>query len=169
MIDIEAGNDIVTLLPVTPGGRMLLAASTGKGFICKMEDVVAETRKGRGVVTLKPGARLQVVRLAPAEASDESSAKDQYVAVVGENRKLVIFPMNEIPEMAKGQGVTLQRYKDGGLSDAICFNLSEGLSWTMGGDSGRMRTETDLTQWRVARGAAGRLPPQGFPRNNRFD
>ncbi|MBX4390254.1 hypothetical protein K4H03_29670, partial [Mycobacterium tuberculosis] len=72
------------------------------------------------------------MRLAPTEASDESSAKDQYVAVVGENRKLVIFPMNEIPEMAKGQGVTLQRYKDGGLSDAICFNLSEGLSWTMG-------------------------------------
>ena len=95
--------------------------------------------------------------------------KDQYVAVVGENRKLVIFPMNEIPEMAKGQGVTLQRYKDGGLSDAICFNLSEGLSWAMGGDSGRIRTESDLTQWRVARGAAGQLPPQGFPRNNRFD
>lgn len=169
MIDLEAGNDIVTLLPVTPGARMLLAASTGKGFLCKMEDVVAETRKGRGVVTLKAGARLQVVRPAPPETGDEAMLKDQYVAVVGENRKLVVFPMNEIPEMAKGQGVTLQRYKDGGLSDAVCFRLSEGLSWTMGGDSGRMRTETDLTQWRVARGAAGRLPPQGFPRNNRFD
>ncbi len=169
MIDLEAGNDIVTLLPVIPGGRMLLAASTGKGFVCKMEDVVAETRKGRGVVTLKPGARLKVARVAPSASDDEASRKDNYVAVIGENRKLVVFPLDEVPELAKGQGVTLQRYKDGGLSDALCFRLSEGLSWSMGGDSGRTRTETDLTQWRVARGAAGRLPPQGFPRNNRFD
>jgi topoisomerase IV subunit A len=81
----------------------------------------------------------------------------------------VAFPLNELPEMAKGQGVTLQRYKDGGLADAVCFRMSEGLSWTMGGDSGRTRTENDMSLWRVARGAAGRLPPQGFPRNNRFD
>ncbi len=169
MVDMETGNDVVAAMPAAPGGRLLLAASTGKGFICRMEDIIAETRKGRGIVSLKPGAKLQVVRVAPTDASEEAAAKDQYVAVVGDNRKLVIFPMSEIPEMAKGQGVTLQRYKDGGLSDAVCFPLSEGLSWTMGGDSGRTRTETDLTQWRVARGAAGRLPPQGFPRNNRFD
>ncbi|MGL5838517.1 MAG: DNA topoisomerase IV subunit A [Sphingorhabdus sp.] len=169
MIDIEAGNDILKLLPVFPGGRMLLAASSGKGFLCKMEDVVAETRKGRGVVTTKPGVRLKVVRMAPPATEDELARKDQYVAVVGDNRKLVVFPLIEILEMAKGQGVTLQRYKDGGLSDAICFSLSEGLSWTMGGEGNRTRTETDLSQWRVARGAAGRLPPQGFPRNNRFD
>ena len=168
MIDIEAGNDVLMLLPVVPRARMLLAASTGKGFLCKMEDVVAETRKGRAAVTLKPGASLSVIRLAPPETSDEAALKDQYVAVVGDNRKLVVFPMSEIPEMAKGQGVTLQRYKNGGLSDAVCFRLSEGLSWTMGGEGNRTRTEMDLTQWRVARGAAGRLPPQGFPRNNRF-
>jgi topoisomerase-4 subunit A len=167
MIDIEAGNDILTLMPVVPGGRMLLAASTGKGFVCKMEDVVAETRKGRAVVTLKPGTRLKVVRLLPAAPAE--GGDDRYLAVVGDNRKLVVFPLNEVPEMAKGQGVTLQRYKDGGLSDAKCFRLSEGLSWAMGGEGNRTRTETDLTQWRVARGAAGRLPPQGFPRNNRFD
>ncbi len=169
MIDIEAGNDIVSVFPATANGRMLLAASTGKGFIAKMADVVAETRKGRGVVTLKPGAKLQVVRAAPPETADDALLKDQYVAVVGDNRKLVAFPMSEIPEMAKGQGVTLQRYKDGGLADAICFRMSEGLSWAMGGDSGRTRTENDMSLWRVARGAAGRLPPQGFPRNNRFD
>jgi topoisomerase-4 subunit A len=167
MIDIEAGNDILTLIPVMAGGRILLAASTGKGFVCKMEDVVAETRKGRGVVTLKPGTRLTVVRLLPAAPAD--GIDDRYLAVVGDNRKLVVFPLNEVPEMAKGQGVTLQRYKDGGLSDAKCFRLSEGLSWAMGGEGNRTRTEADLTQWRVARGAAGRLPPQGFPRNNRFD
>lgn len=169
MIDIEAGNDIIAVVPATADGRMLLAASTGKGFIAKMSDVIAETRKGRGVVTLKPGTRLKVVRMAPFETADETTLKDQYIAVVGDNRKLVVFPMSEVPEMAKGQGVTLQRYKDGGLADAVCFRMSEGLSWAMGGDSGRTRTENDMSLWRVARGAAGRLPPQGFPRNNRFD
>lgn len=169
MVDIEAGNDIVSVFPATANGRMLLAASTGKGFIAKMADVIAETRKGRGVVTLKPGARLKVVRPAPPETTDEAFLKDQYLAVVGDNRKLVVFPLSEVPEMSKGQGVTLQRYKDGGLADAMCFLLSEGLSWAMGGDSGRTRTENDMSLWRVARGAAGRLPPQGFPRNNRFD
>lgn len=169
MIDIETGNDIIAVFTAVPDGRMLLAATTGKGFIARMSDVVAETRKGRGVVRLKPGTRLKVVRLAPSENADEAILRDQYVAVVGDNRKLVVFPMTEIPEMSKGQGVTLQRYKDGGLADAICFRMSEGLSWAMGGDSGRMRTENDMSLWRVARGAAGRLPPQGFPRNNQFD
>jgi topoisomerase-4 subunit A len=169
MIDMEAGNDIIAVFPAVADGRMLLAATTGKGFIARISDVIAETRKGRGVVTLKPGTRLKVVRLAPPETSDEAALRDQYVAVVGDNRKLVVFPMTEIPEMSKGQGVTLQRYKDGGLADAICFRMSEGLSWAMGGDSGRMRTENDMSLWRVARGAAGRLPPQGFPRNNQFD
>jgi topoisomerase IV subunit A len=169
MIDMEAGNDIIAVFPAVADGRMLLAATTGKGFIARISDVIAETRKGRGVVTLKPGARLKVVRPAPPETADEAALRDQYVAVVGDNRKLVVFPMTEIPEMPKGQGVTLQRYKDGGLADAICFRMSEGLSWAMGGDSGRMRTENDMSLWRVARGAAGRLPPQGFPRNNQFD
>jgi topoisomerase IV subunit A len=169
MIDIEAGNDIVALLPATAAGRMLLAASNGKGFIANMADAIAETRKGRQVVSVKTGVRLKVVRIAPAPAADEDARKDQYVAVVGDNRKLVAFPMSELPEMAKGQGVTLQRYKDGGLADAVCFQMSEGLSWAMGGDSGRMRTENDMSLWRVARGAAGRLPPNGFPRNNRLD
>ena len=168
MIDMDAGNDIVAMLPATPDGRMLLASSNGKGFIAKMADVIAETRKGRQVVNVKGNARLKVVRMAPA-AMDEESMKDEYVAVVGENRKLIAFPLSELPEMAKGQGVTLQRYKDGGLCDAICFKMSEGLSWAMGGDSGRTRTENDMSLWRVARGAAGRLPPNGFPRDNRFD
>ncbi len=169
MVDIEAGNEVVAVLPAVANGRMLLAASTGKGFIAKMSEVIAETRKGRGVVTLKPGTKLKVVRLAPPEPVTDEAKRDEYVAVVGDNRKLVAFPLMELPEMAKGQGVTLQRYKDGGLADAICFKMSEGLSWAMGGDSGRTRTENDMSLWRVARGAAGRLPPQGFPRNNQFD
>jgi topoisomerase IV subunit A len=88
--------------------------------------------------------------------------------VVGENRKMLVFPLTELPELSRGQGVTLQRYRDGGLSDAVAFAFAEGLTWALGGESGRVRTETDLSSWRAARGAAGRMPPIGFPRNNRF-
>jgi topoisomerase-4 subunit A len=80
----------------------------------------------------------------------------------------VVYPIAELPEMARGQGVQLQRYRDGGLADATSFAFVEGLSWAMGGDSKRRRTETDLNAWRTARGAAGRMPPTGFPRDNRF-
>ena len=169
MVDIDEAAKIIGVIPVTPNGKMLLAASNGKGFLVRMADVVAETRKGRGVMNLKPGVKLKIIRVAPPEATSDEERRDQYVAVIGENRKLVVFPQIEILEMTKGQGVTLQRYKDGGLSDVIFFALSKGLSWKMGGETDRTRTETDLTQWRVARGAAGRMPPTGFPRNNKFD
>ena len=81
---------------------------------------------------------------------------------------MLVFTLAELPELARGQSVTLQRYRDGGLSDAIAFRLADGLSWALGGESGRTRTETDLSPWRAARGAAGRMPPIGFPRSNRF-
>ncbi|MFM5915081.1 MAG: DNA topoisomerase IV subunit A [Chakrabartia godavariana] len=160
MIDLPDGVGIVHLLPAKAEERILLAASDGKGFIAKSSEVVAETRKGRQVVNVRAGAKLAIVRAIPAG--------HDYVAAVGDNRKLVVFPLNELPEMARGQGVTIQKYKDGGLSDATTFKLEEGLSWAMGGDTGRTRTEIDLTPWRVARGAAGRMPPLGFPRDNRF-
>ena len=95
-------------------------------------------------------------------------AGHDHVAVVGDNRKLVVFHLEELPRLAKGQGNKLQGYRDGGLSDATTFTLAEGLSWAMGGKGDRTRTETDMWQWKVARGGAGRLPPQGFPRDNRF-
>jgi topoisomerase IV subunit A len=154
------GTGIVALMPVWAGGRLLLAASDGKGFVVKVEDIIAETRKGRQVVNVRAGAKLVIVR--------KVGGAHDYVAAVGENRKLVVFPLAELPEMARGQGVTIQKYKDGGLSDAVTFVFAEGLSWAMGGDSGRTRTEADLTPWRVARGAAGRMPPLGFPRDNKF-
>ncbi len=81
---------------------------------------------------------------------------------------MVVFPLDELPEMARGQGVQIQRYREGGVADAVTFRYADGLSWTMGGESGRTRTESDLGPWRVARGAAGRMPPVGFPRDNRF-
>ena len=104
----------------------------------------------------------------PAEAKlcvivDESA---NHLATIGDNRKLLIFPLKDVPEMSRGKGVRLQKYKDGGLSDAKAFNLKEGLSWT--DSSGRSFTVTDLKDWFGERAQAGRLPPKGFPRNNRF-
>jgi topoisomerase-4 subunit A len=159
-IDLDAEVEIVQLLVASPGMKLLVASSDGKGFVASADATIAETRKGKQLVNVRPGASVAVVRAVP-EGSDA-------VAVVGENRKMVVFPLAELPEMARGQGVTLQRYRDGGLSDAIAFSLAEGLSWALGGESGRMRSETDLTPWRAARGAAGRMPPIGFPRSNRF-
>jgi len=160
-IDLEPEVEIVTLLVAEPGMKLLLASSDGRGFIASGESTLAETRKGKQLVNLRPKAKVAVVRPVPA-ASDA-------IAVVGENRKLLVFALSDLPELARGQGVMLQRYRDGGLSDAIAFRLSDGLSWSLGGERGRTRTETDLTPWRAARGAAGRMPPIGFPRNNRFD
>ncbi|MCL4673890.1 MAG: DNA topoisomerase IV subunit A [Sphingomonadaceae bacterium] len=160
MLDIDAEAQIVAVLVHRPRTQLLLAATSGKGFAAVTDEILAETRKGRQVVNLKDKIRLAVVREI-AEAHD-------HVAVVGDNRKLVVFNLEELPVMARGQGVTLQRYRDGGLADAISFRLEDGLSWQMGGKGDRTRTETEIWQWKVARGAAGRMPPQGFPRDNRF-
>ncbi len=160
MIDIDAETQIVGLVVHKPGGQMLLASNAGKGFVAETAELLAETRKGRAVMSCKGDVKLTVAREIP-EGHD-------HVAAVGENRKLVAFALDEMPVMSKGQGVRLQRYHDGGLSDATTFKMEEGLSWAMGGDTGRTRTETEIGQWKVARGAAGRLPPQGFPKDNKF-
>jgi topoisomerase-4 subunit A len=160
MLDIDSGAEIVALLVHRPGAQLLLASNLGRGFAAMADELLAETRKGRGVMTTKPGVKLSVVREIPPE--------HDHIACVGDNRKLVIFSLEELPVLAKGQGVTLQRYRDGGLADAVTLKLEDGLSWAMGGESGRTRTEKDVGLWKVARGAAGRLPPTGFPRDNRF-
>jgi topoisomerase IV subunit A len=160
MVDIENEGNVVALLRAGAADKLLLASSDGRGFLTPAAGAVAETRKGRQIVNLRPGARLKVVR--PLKAGQD------YVAVIGENRKMVVYPLAELPEMGRGQGVQLQRYRDGGLSDATGFAFAEGLSWAMGGETGRTRTEADIGSWRTARGAAGRMPPQGFPRDNRF-
>ena len=160
MVDIDAGAEIVGVLVYKPKAQLLLASNTGRGFAAEADELLAETRKGRGVMNTKPGVKLAVVREIPPE--------HDHIAVVGDNRKLVIFSLEELPVLAKGQGVTLQRYRDGGLADAITLKLDEGLSWKMGGDTGRVRTEADMRMWKVARGAAGRMPPTGFPRDNKF-
>jgi topoisomerase-4 subunit A len=160
MLDIDTETQIMALLVYRPKAQLLLASDAGRGFVAEVDELLAETRKGRAVVSTKPGVRLSVVREIPAE--------HDHVAVVGDNRKLAVFSLGEMPVMAKGQGVTLQRYRDGGLADATTFRMADGLSWKMGGESGRVRTESDMRLWKVARGAAGRLPPNGFPRDNKF-
>ncbi|MBM7407288.1 MULTISPECIES: DNA topoisomerase IV subunit A [Sphingomonas] len=161
MVDMDGDAEIAGFLRAAQSDRLLLAASDGRGFIVRIADVIAETRKGKQVMTPRPGARLRVIRpIAP---------EDDYVAAIGDNRKLVVFPLAEVAELARGQGVQLQRFRDGGLSDVRTLRFADGLSWTMGGETGRVRTEADLSPWRAARGAAGRMPPTGFPRDNRFD
>ncbi len=160
MVDIEGEGNVVALFPAARAEKLLLASSDGRGFVTSAAAAIAETRKGKQVVNLRPGATLRVVH--PIRPGDD------YVAVVGENRKMVVYPIAELPEMGRGQGVQLQRYRDGGLSDATSFVFADGLSWAMGGESGRTRTESDMNQWRTARGAAGRMSPMGFPRDNKF-
>ena len=160
MVDVEGEGNVVALLRAAAGEKLLLASSDGRGFVTSAAGAVAETRKGKQIVNLRPGATLKVVR--PLKAGDDS------VAVIGDNRKMVVFPIAELPEMGRGQGVQLQRYRDGGLGDATTFVFAQGLSWPMGGESGRTRAEPDMNPWRTARGAAGRMPPMGFPKENPF-
>ncbi|MEI6417424.1 MAG: DNA topoisomerase IV subunit A, partial [Sphingomonadales bacterium] len=125
MLDMAEGAEIVALEVWREAGTLLLAASDGRGFAVEAADVLAETRKGRQVMTPKTDAKLQVVRWV--------TPGDDMVAVIGENRKLLVFPLTELPVMQRGQGVTLQKYKDGGLGDSRSFVMAEGLSWAMGG------------------------------------
>lgn len=160
MVDLEGEGNIVALFPASTAAKLLLASSDGRGFLTSTAGAIAETRKGKQIVNVRTGAKLAVVRPIGPE--------DDFVAVIGENRKMVVFPLQELPEMGRGQGVQLQRYRDGGLSDAKALKFADGISWEMGGASGRTRSEPDLSPWRTARGAAGRMAPNGFPRENKF-
>jgi topoisomerase-4 subunit A len=160
MVDWPAGEPIIVARPARPGQRWLLVASDGRGFLAETSALLAETRKGKQVMTPRMGARLAVAWPVP-EGHD-------HAALVGENRKLLLVPLDVVPVQDRGQGVSLQKYRDGGLSDAITLRLAEGLCWPLAGSSGRIRTETELGAWLGGRGTAGRLPPNGFPRDNRF-
>jgi topoisomerase-4 subunit A len=155
MIDLDNEHDLVALLPYKAGAKLLLAASDGRGFVVPADEVVAQTRNGKQALNLGEGA--SAVVCAPAEGDT--------VAVAGDNHKLLVFPLSEMPEMARGRGVILQRYHDGGLADAKVFTLAEGLTWKSGE---RERRETELANWQGARASAGRVAPRGFPQSNKF-
>ncbi len=156
MVDLPNDQDIVTLRVYRPGEKLVVASADGRGFVVPEDEVVAQTKNGKQILNVAEG--VEAVACAPVEGD--------MLAVVGDNRKLSVFPLEELPEMSRGRGTILQRYKDGGLSDVTTFKRAEGLRWTMGG--GKTRTETDLMNWLGKRGAAGRLPPKGFPRSGKF-
>ena len=154
------GEPIAALDRWREDARWLLLASDGRGFVAPADALLAETRRGRQVMTPREGAKLALARILP-DAAD-------HLALVGENRKLLVTPIAELPTMTRGQGVQVQKYRDGGVADAKPIRLADGLSWPMGGSGGRVRTEADLRAWLGPRGASGRTVPTGFPRDNRF-
>lgn len=158
MIELEESAEIVAAFPYRAGLKLLMASTEGRGFVVPSDDVVANTRKGKQVLNVDM----------PIEAMLAVPAEGDHVAIIGQNRKLLCFPLAEVAEMSRGKGVRLQRYKDGGLSDAKVFKLADGLTWL--DSSGRTWTvaQTELTEWLGHRAEAGRLPPKGFPKNNRF-
>ncbi|MDF2996927.1 MAG: topoisomerase subunit [Xanthobacteraceae bacterium] len=154
-IDLEQEADFVSVFVYQGGRKLLVVAKEGRGFVVAEDDCLANTRKGK-----------QVLGVDAQDACAVVPAVGDTVATIGENRKLLLFPITQIPEMPRGRGVRLQRYKDGALSDVKVFTLADGLTWT--DTSGRTWTVNDLAEWRGERAGAGRLPPKGFPRNNKF-
>jgi len=148
-------DDVTALFLAVEGTRYLIASNTGRGFVVAASELAAEKRTGKHVLNVKPGE----------EAALCVPCDGDHVAVIGENRKLLVFPLDQVPELSRGSGVILQRYKDGNLADAKVFKLADGLSWRLGD---RVRTETDVRPWLGERGTAGKLPPNGFPRTPRF-
>jgi topoisomerase-4 subunit A len=155
MIDLPANDEVVAVLVHVPGARLLVASSDGRGFIVDADGALAQTRNGKQVLNVEGKVR---ARLCVPAVGDT-------VAVIGENRKLLVFPREQLPEMARGKGLTLQKYKDGGLADAKVFNRADGLSWAAGD---RTRTETNLLDWTGNRAQTGRLAPRGFAASGRF-
>jgi topoisomerase-4 subunit A len=153
-IDLPPEVDIVTMFVHVPGRKLLVAATSGHGFITSEDDAIAMTRKGKAVMNVKPGV----------EAASCHGVDGDHVAVIGRNHKLVIFPIAEVPEMARGQGVYLQRYSNSELADAIAFHWKAGLKDA----NGRTFTASELKDWKGARAQAGRLAPRGFAKTDRF-
>ena len=168
MVDLPNEAEIVDLFIHNPEGKLLVASDAGNGFLCAEKDIVAQTRSGKQVLNVKDEDRAKICH----------AVNGDHVAVVSENGKFLVFPLEELPEMTRGKGVRLQKYNmargkqgalelDGGLSDITTFAWDDGLSWEMGG--GKTRHEPDLTQWLGKRAGVGKRPPYGFPRNYKFN
>ena len=158
IVDMENDQDIVTAFVHDASRKLLLVSHQGNGFVVPETEVVANTRKGRQVMNVK----------APDEARMCLAVEGDHVAIVGENRKMLVFPLAEIPEMTRGKGVRLQKYKDGGVLDLKTFTLENGLSWQDSADRTFVRTREELLEWIGNRAAAGRMVPKGFPRTGKF-
>jgi len=158
LADIDDSEDVASVFVYRAGVKMIVATTDGRGFLAAQDEMIGNTRKGKMLLGVESGAKARFV----------VAAVGDHVAAIGENRKLLCFPLSELPEMTRGKGVRLQRYKDGGLSDIKTFTLGEGLSWT--DPAGRVFnvSQDNLTEWIGHRADAGRLPPKGFPKANKF-
>ncbi len=158
-IDLEQEADVVTVFRHQGGRKFIVASKEGRGFIVPEDECLANTRKGKQILNVAM----------PDEARALAAVEGELVAAIGENRKMVVFPLEQVPEMTRGRGVRLQRHKDGGLSDIRVFEAEKGLTWT--DSAGRVFTLSlkELADWRGNRGDAGRLAPKGFPKSNKFD
>ncbi len=157
MVDLPNEAEIVDIFTHQADRKLIVASTAGDGFVVNESDVIAQTRTGKQVLNVKGDVKALVCKPVAGDA----------VACVGENRKVLVFAIDELPEMGRGKGVRLQKYKDGGLSDATTFVLEEGLSWK--DPAGRTRTETELAEWTGKRAGTGRMAPRGFPRDNKFN
>ena len=155
LAELTNEDDVVALFVATEGAKYLVASNTGRGFVVAGAELAAEKRTGKQILNLKPGEEAALCTLAEGD----------HVAVIGSNRKLLVFPLDQVPELARGAGVILQRYKEGGMADLKVFRLAEGLTWKLGD---KIRTETNLRDWLGERAQAGRMPPNGFPKSNQF-
>jgi topoisomerase-4 subunit A len=158
MVDMEEGQDFVDFFVYTPGAKRLIASSAGDGFVVSEDELLANTRKGKQVLNVSGDTEAKLI--VPADGDT--------VATIGENRKMIIFKLGELPEMARGKGVRLQKYKDGGIADARVFYAKDGLSWSDSSNRTFVKPMSELKEWLGERAQAGRQPPQGFPRNNKF-
>jgi topoisomerase-4 subunit A len=158
-IELEQEADVVAVFRYQGGRKLVVASKSGRGFVVPEDECLGNTRKGKQVLNVK----------APDEARAMTPVEGDLVAAIGDNRKMVIFPLDQVPDMTRGRGVRLQRHKDGGLSDIRTFKAADGLTWT--DSAGRVFTLSlkELADWRGSRADAGRLAPKGFPKNNKFD
>tara|TARA_Y100001960_G_scaffold324224_1_gene404209 strand:- start:1502 stop:3730 length:2229 start_codon:yes stop_codon:yes gene_type:complete len=157
MIDLPNNDEVVDMFLLETGRKFIVVSDTGRGFIVNEEDVVAQTKNGKQILNLKPDQK--ATKLVIIEQGHE------HVAIIGSNRKLLIFPINEIPIMARGSGVMMQRYTKGSVADLTTLKLREGLTWQTGAG---VRCETNITKWVGKRAQAGQLPFKGFPKANQF-
>ena len=158
MVDMENDQDVLTAFVHDPARKVIVASQAGNGFVVSESEMVANTRKGKQVMNVSM----------PDEAKLVVPVRGDHVAVVGENRKMLVFPLAQLPEMARGKGVRLQRYKDGGVSDIRCFAIADGLTWDDSAGRTFVRTKEELAEWLGDRASAGRTVPKGFPRSGKF-
>ncbi len=158
MVDMDNDQDILTAFVHDASAKLLLASHEGYGFMISESEVIANTRKGKQIMNVKLPDEMKICQRVTGDT----------MAVVGENRKMLVFPLSELPELARGKGVRLQKYKDGGVSDIRSFAIEQGLTWQDSADRTFTRSKEELLEWTGARASAGRMVPKGFPRTGKF-